>query len=623
LTKHTILFLAANPLGTDRLALDREARAIQVELARSGDRNKFDLVTCWAAEPLDLLRELRKLKPTVVHFSGHGCCKSGRLGGEEPHRDVVGEPSVFDGDHQHGLFFQGPDGRPTLVSSTALAETFGAAGSSVKVIVLNACYSEAQAKALLAHIDCVVGISGSIRDAAARNFAIGFYGGLGERESVAAAYRQGRAAISLEGLPDGERPQLKLREGIDAERFVLTEDVSVQCTSERELFATESAEHTEDRTPTLADQARISSTPALRSSEGPTCPVPPILAVIKDESAKIIVVFQATMREFDAQVIARVTAELQRLTGDLTVRVLRVEEGSVRLTLEMTNSTALKLLQMQHDGTLDDICGINIIEVIKILSENDEPNRGNQVEIVTRNQIPASRRIAAPSEVANAFVDYSTAVSNSALESLPIFPLPNYVLLPGGLLPLHVFEAGYREMMRDCLEGHRLIGVARLRPGYESSYYGRPPVFEKCGVGRIICSEELPDGRLALILRGVARAEIARELPWKRSYRVVEATAINDTPFDPVDAQDHHRRLIHLCDRLADVIEQGRSLRDLVRSFDSPGACADAVAAALVMDADARQELLEARDPMIRLQRTLSHVSHLLCELAPSTKVGN
>ena len=70
--KHTILFLAANPSGTDRLALDREARAIHMELEHSGYRDCFELVTRWAAEPLDLLRELRKLKPTVVHFSGHG-----------------------------------------------------------------------------------------------------------------------------------------------------------------------------------------------------------------------------------------------------------------------------------------------------------------------------------------------------------------------------------------------------------------------------------------------------------------------------------------------------------------------------------------------------------------------
>jgi len=212
----------------------------------------------------------------------------------------------------------------------------------------------------------------------------------------------------------------------------------------------------------------------------------------------------------------------------------------------------------------------------------------------------------------------------AALASLPIFPLPNCVLLPGGLLPLRVFEKRYREMTRDCLAGHQLMGIARLRPGFETSYYGRPPVYEKCGVGKIICSEELPDGRYVLVLRGVARAEIARELSTERTYRMVEARPLDDAKYDPIDAHDHHRRLISLCDRLAEVIEQGGSeLRDLVRGFDSPGACADAVAAALVMDADARQELLEARDPMVRLQRTLGHVSHLLCELAPCPDTVN
>jgi Lon protease-like protein len=205
-----------------------------------------------------------------------------------------------------------------------------------------------------------------------------------------------------------------------------------------------------------------------------------------------------------------------------------------------------------------------------------------------------------------------------ALTSLPIFPLPNCVLLPGGLLPLHVFEPRYRELTRDCLAGHQLMAVARLRPGYEQSYYGRPPVYDRCGVGRIICSEELPDGRFALLLRGIARVEIERELVDGRTYRMVEAKLLADASCDPLQAVTCHRRLITLCDRLAEVIEQGGpQLRDLVRSVEAPGACADAVAAALIMDPDARQELLETCDPMVRLQRTLGHVSHLLCELAP------
>jgi hypothetical protein len=228
--RHTILFLAANPSDTDPLALDREARAIQVELERSGYRDCFEFETRWAVEPLDLLRELRKLKPTVVHFSGHGgqdlAAAEAHRPGLGPRRDVGGGEVGGTGEEaRYGLYFQGSDGRAQMVSSEAIAQTFGAAGSSVKLVVLNACYSEAQAAALLEHVDCVVGMSGSILDDAARNFAIGFYGGLGERESVAAAYKQGRAAISLEGLPDGELPQLAVRTGVDAGRLVLAADL--------------------------------------------------------------------------------------------------------------------------------------------------------------------------------------------------------------------------------------------------------------------------------------------------------------------------------------------------------------------------------------------------------------
>src|SRR5262249_44352256 len=167
---------------------------------------------------------------------------------------------------------------------------------------------------------------------------------------------------------------------------------------------------------------------------------------------------------------------------------------------------------------------------------------------------------------------------HDTLAALPIFPLPNCVLLPGGLLPLHVFEPRYRELTRDCLAGHHYMGVARLRPGYEQTYYGRPPVYDRFGVGRIICSEELPDGRFAIVLRGVARVELARELPAERSYRLVQARILPDDTVDPQETTTHHRKLIALCDRLAEVIDEGGpQLRDLARAFDEPGQCADAI----------------------------------------------
>jgi hypothetical protein len=194
-----------------------------MELECSGYRDCFKFETRWAAQALDLLRELRRLKPTVVHFSGHcGRIAVGDIWAATPHTIVADAlaPDPPTG-HRHGVFFQGADGRPQLVPTQALEDVFDAAGASVKVVVLNACYSEAQAEALVTRVDCVVGMSGPVRDEAARNFAIGFYGALGECESVATAYKQGRAAISLEGLQGADAPQLKVRGGVDAGQLVL------------------------------------------------------------------------------------------------------------------------------------------------------------------------------------------------------------------------------------------------------------------------------------------------------------------------------------------------------------------------------------------------------------------
>ena len=82
--KHKILFLAADSLRSDRTAFDLEAREIQVEIERSAHRDRFELVTRWAAQPLDLLRELRRVEPTIVHVCGHGGSPAHASGGDGP-----------------------------------------------------------------------------------------------------------------------------------------------------------------------------------------------------------------------------------------------------------------------------------------------------------------------------------------------------------------------------------------------------------------------------------------------------------------------------------------------------------------------------------------------------------
>ena len=88
--------------------------------------------------------------------------------------------------------------------------------------------------------------------------------------------------------------------------------------------------------------------------------------------------------------------------------------------------------------------------------------------------------------------------------TIPIFPLPTVVLFPNVFLPLHIFEARYRQMVADALSGDRVIGMTLLKAGYESAD-NRPAVYDIGCSGVITHVERLADGRFNLILRGVEK----------------------------------------------------------------------------------------------------------------------
>ena len=101
---------------------------------------------------------------------------------------------------------------------------------------------------------------------------------------------------------------------------------------------------------------------------------------------------------------------------------------------------------------------------------------------------------------------------------LPLFPLPNVVLFPNVFLPLHIFEARYREMIADAIASDRMIGMVLLRPGWERDYEGRPAIYPIGCSGVVTHFEKLPDGRYNIVLRGLDRFRIAEE-DHQRSYR--------------------------------------------------------------------------------------------------------
>ncbi|MEN3338898.1 MAG: uncharacterized protein V7647_2574 [Acidobacteriota bacterium] len=112
--------------------------------------------------------------------------------------------------------------------------------------------------------------------------------------------------------------------------------------------------------------------------------------------------------------------------------------------------------------------------------------------------------------------------------SIPVFPLPNVVLFPTVSLPLHIFEPRYREMVADALEGDRIIGMALLRPGWEGSYEGRPPIYPVGCAGLITHAERLPDGRYNIVLRGLEKFRILRE-HGQRRYRTADIDPIMES----------------------------------------------------------------------------------------------
>jgi Lon protease-like protein len=103
--------------------------------------------------------------------------------------------------------------------------------------------------------------------------------------------------------------------------------------------------------------------------------------------------------------------------------------------------------------------------------------------------------------------------------SLPIFPLPGALLLPGGRLPLNIFEPRYLNMVRDAIAGERLIGM--IQPNQDSDDPGSAETYRTGCAGRIVAFSETEDHRYLITLAGLIRFDVASELPLEQGYRRV------------------------------------------------------------------------------------------------------
>jgi uncharacterized protein len=138
--------------------------------------------------------------------------------------------------------------------------------------------------------------------------------------------------------------------------------------------------------------------------------------------------------------------------------------------------------------------------------------------------------------------------------SVPLFPLPNVILYPGAMLPLHVFEPRYVQLVDDLLQDDSdLLALALLKPGWDAKYFGQPDVFPIAGVGRLVSCQRLPNHRYNILVEGIGRAELS-ELPLQHTYRQAHYRLLDEVEIeDP--AQSELLRL-QLVKGLAKISEQ-------------------------------------------------------------------
>src|SRR5689334_17882023 len=201
-------------------------------------------------------------------------------------------------------------------------------------------------------------------------------------------------------------------------------------------------------------------------------------------------------------------------------------------------------------------------------------------------------------------------------EVVPLFPLPNVVLFPKAVLPLHIFEERYKQMTADVLRSHRQVAMSLLRPGWEKNYYSRPAIEPVVCVGTILSHERLPDGKYNFLLQGTTRARIVQEFPGL-PYRVAQLQPLPETPALEIDLQ-YERHLMHevFGNRPLGETGIGRQFRKILAGPLATADVADLIAFNFLEDPDLKQSLLADPDVRHRVRRIIETVRTTLPELA-------
>lgn len=188
--KTRILFLSANPWNTSRILVDEEAREVFERLNEGPYRQHFELINYPATRPGDLQRLLLTHRPHIVHFSGHGS-------------------------KQHRIVFNGLHGHAKKVDQQGLTDVFALYNSHVRLVLLNACFTKAQARSISEVVNYSIGTSRAIGDRVGVAFAGAFYRALGFGWPIRAAFESAKAELALTKTPRSRGIELFVRNGVE------------------------------------------------------------------------------------------------------------------------------------------------------------------------------------------------------------------------------------------------------------------------------------------------------------------------------------------------------------------------------------------------------------------------
>lgn len=192
-----------------------------------------------------------------------------------------------------------------------------------------------------------------------------------------------------------------------------------------------------------------------------------------------------------------------------------------------------------------------------------------------------------------------------------LFPLPNLVVFPHVVQPLHIFESRYVEMLEHAVADDHLLAMALLLPGWEAEYDGRPAIDPYVCLGRIMSHAPAKDNRYNILLGGIARAKVVEELPVKHSYREAKLEILEDIEPDEndPDVARLHGELVEAFRRFVpEEVLAEKQLSDVLDKHTNLGTLTDLVSYSLPLELSFRQFLLAEIDVLQRTRMLLDQL---------------